>query len=145
MRFILFFHKALQTLKDFDFIGILLLRLYLSQVFWFAGKGKITNFNQFSEWLDSLGFPFPDIFTWLVIATEAGGALFLLVGLFVRWVTIPMLVTMAVAIFMVHWDNGWARESNGIEMAVTYSIMLIILLLSGGGKFFSLDYWIARK
>jgi len=52
---------------------------------------------------------------------------------------------MASAILLVHWQNGWALESNGIEMAVTYSIMLVILLLSGGGKYFSLDYWISRK
>jgi len=51
---------------------------------------------------------------------------------------------MATAIVLVHWQNGWAQESNGIEMAVTYSIMLIILLFTGGGKFLSLDYWISR-
>ncbi|HIC26698.1 MAG TPA: DoxX family protein, partial [Gammaproteobacteria bacterium] len=92
----------------------------------------------------SLGLPFSEIFTWMVIATEMGGALFLLIGLFVRWVTIPMLVVTTTAIVLVHWQNGWAQESNGIEMAVTYSIMLIILLFTGGGKFLSLDYWISR-
>ena len=52
---------------------------------------------------------------------------------------------MTNAIFLVHWENGWAQESNGIEMAVTYSIMLLILLFSGGGRYFSLDYWITRN
>ena len=52
---------------------------------------------------------------------------------------------MVVAVFLVHWENGWAQESNGIEMAITYSSMLVILLFSGGGKFLSLDYWISKK
>jgi len=145
MKFILAFHKALERLKDLDFIGILLLRLYLFQVFWFTGTGKIEDFNKFSDWLGNLGFPFPESLTWLVIATEVGGASLLLVGLFVRWACVPMLVMMGIIIFIVHWENGWAQESNGIEMAVTYSIMLLVLLFSGGGRFFSLDYWISKK
>ena len=145
MKFILAFHKALERLKDLDFIGILLLRLYLFQVFWFTGTGKIEDFNKFSDWLGNLGFPFPESLTWLVIATEVGGASLLLVGLFVRWACVPMLVMMGIIIFIVHWENGWAQESNGIEMAVTYSIMLLVLLFSGGGRLFSLDYWISKK
>lgn len=145
MKILLSLHKVLEGLKSFDFFGLLLLRLYLFYIFWYAGTEKKGNFEDFSSWLTSLGLPFPELFTWLVIISEAGGALLLLVGLFVRWVTIPMLVIMSLAIFVIHWDNGWAQESNGIEMAVTYSIMLIILLFSGGGRFLSLDYWISKK
>ena len=89
--------------------------------------------------------PFPEILSWLVVVIEAGGACLLLMGLFVRWATIPLLIVMANAILLIHWENGWAQESNGIEMAVTYSVMLLILLLSGGGRFLSLDYWITRN
>ena len=150
MRFLLIIHKALEALKKFDFIGIFLLRLYLFYIFWYAGTGKISYFDKFSGYLgsadiDSLGLPFADILTWLIIATEAGGAILILVGLFVRWVTIPLLTIMVAAVFLVHWENGWAQESNGIEMAITYSSMLVILLFSGGGKFLSLDYWISKK
>ena len=34
---------------------------------------------------------------------------------------------------------------NGIEFAATYFIMLLVLFFIGAGKYFSLDYWIARK
>ena len=145
MGILLGFNKFLENLKRIDFIGFLLIRLYLFYIFWYAGTDKLNTFDQFAEWLQSLGLIFPEVFTWAVIVTEVGGAFFLLIGIFVRWVTIPLLILMANAILLVHWENGWAQESNGIEMSVTYSIMLTILLFSGGGKYFSLDYWISRK
>ena len=145
MKILISLHNLLENLKNFDFIGLTAIRLYLFFVFWIAGTDKLNSFDEFSNWLGSLGLVFPDIFSWLVIATEAGGACLLLIGLFVRWITIPLLMVMVNAILLVHWENGWAQESNGIEMAVTYSIMLLILLFSGGGRYFSLDYWITRN
>lgn len=35
--------------------------------------------------------------------------------------------------------------NNGIEFAVTYFIMLLSLLFMGGGRYVSVDYWLARK
>ncbi|MFX8629045.1 AraC family transcriptional regulator, partial [Acinetobacter baumannii] len=35
--------------------------------------------------------------------------------------------------------------NNGIEFAATYMIMLRALLVLGGGRYFSLDYWIRNK
>ncbi len=34
---------------------------------------------------------------------------------------------------------------NGIEFAATYFIMLLALFFTGAGRWFSLDYWIARR
>ena len=145
MKLLLRIHILLASLKSLDFLGLFLVRIYLFQVFWFSGKGKLDEFERFSQWIDSLSLPASDVLTWLIISVESGGAILLLIGLFTRWITIPMLITMSLAIFLVHWENGWAQESNGIEMAVTYSLMLLILFLSGAGKFLSLDYWISDK
>ena len=51
--------------------------------------------------------PFPELLAWLAALTEAGGAILLLFGLAVRWVSIPLMVTMLVAIISVHWPYGW--------------------------------------
>lgn len=51
-----------------------------------------------------------------------------------------------------HGNYSWLTENgsivilnNGIEFAATYFIMLLALLVIGGGKYFSMDYWIAKK
>ena len=145
MKFIFKIHNSLKSFERVDFVPLLLLRLYLFYVFWFAGVGKIDSFDKFSGYLGTLGVPLPDIFTWLVIVTEAGGAALLLVGLFVRWATIPLLFVMFFAGYLVHYQNGWPYEANGIEFAAIYSLMLFSLLCVGGGKYLSLDYWVSCK
>jgi uncharacterized membrane protein YphA (DoxX/SURF4 family) len=49
-----------------------------------------------------LGLPFPELLAWAAALTEAGGALLLLFGLAVRGVSLPLVITMLVAIFAVH-------------------------------------------
>lgn len=145
MKFLLKIHNALKGFESIDFVPLLLLRVYLFYVLWFAGLVKIDTFDEFSIYLGTLGFPLPDIFTWLVILTEAGGAALLLIGLFVRWTTIPLLIVMFFAGYLVHYQNGWPHEANGIEFAAIYSLMLLSLLCFGGGKYLSLDYWVSSK
>jgi uncharacterized membrane protein YphA (DoxX/SURF4 family) len=41
--------------------------------------------------------------------------------------------------------GGFAVLNNGIEFAVTYFIMLLSLLFTGGGRWVSVDYWLSRK
>jgi uncharacterized membrane protein YphA (DoxX/SURF4 family) len=113
----------------------------------------------------------------------------LLVGLATRWISIPLMVTMLVAAFSVHWENGWqavadpkspfppadidvAMErldaaksilqehgnydwltgngsfvilNNGIEWAVTYFVMLLMLFFVGAGRYLSVDHWVAAR
>ena len=145
MKVLMLFNDFLKKLGKLDFLGLLSLRVYLFFIFWSAGTYHLEDFKMFSEYLEGLDIPFPDILSYLVITIEAGGAVFLLIGLFVRWVSIPMICLMLFAILMVHLENGWSNENNGIEFAVTYILMLFILLFSGGGKFLSLDFWVSKN
>ena len=145
MKFLMRIHNTLKSFEALEFLPLFLIRLYLFYVLWFAGTNKIDSFDKFSGYLGTLGVPFPDIFTWLVIITEAGGAALILIGLFVRWSSIPLLVVMFFAGYLVHWQNGWPHEANGIEFAAIYSLMLLTLLCFGGGKYLSLDYWVSSN
>ena len=145
MKIILTFNDLLKRFEKVEFLPLVLIRAYLFYVLWFAGVGKIDTFDKFSGYLGTLGVPLPDIFTWLVIVTEAGGGALILIGLFVRWACVPLLVVMFFAGYLVHYQNGWPHEANGIEFAAIYSLMLLTLLCFGGGKYLSLDYWVSRK
>ena len=145
MKLILNIHNTLKNFEALSFVPLTLIRVYLFFVFWYAGTGKIDNFDKFSGYLGTLGVPLPDILSWMVILAETGGAALLLVGLFVRWMSVPLLIVMFFAGYLVHYQNGWAHEANGIEFAVIYSLMILTLLCFGGGKYLSLDYWVSSK
>jgi len=58
----------------------------------------------------------------------------------------------ATSLLQQHGNYDWLTGSgefvvlnNGIEFAATYFIMLLALLFIGGGRYLSLDYWIARR
>ena len=89
----------------------LLLRLYLAPVLLQAGFNKLNHFDDTVAWFGNtewgLGLPLPMLLTILAIAAETLGAVLLLLGLFTRLASIPLMVTMLVAIFAVHWPNGW--------------------------------------
>jgi uncharacterized membrane protein YphA (DoxX/SURF4 family) len=50
---------------------------------------------------------------WLATLTETIGAILLLIGLGARWISIPLMITMLVAAFTVHWQNGWLAIAEG--------------------------------
>jgi len=102
---------GLDATRRLDFIAPLLLRLYLVPVLWMAGSRKLQHMDATIAWFgdveSGLGLPFPELLAWLATLTEVGGAVLLLVGLAVRWISIPLIITMLVAIFAVHWPYGW--------------------------------------
>ena len=138
-------HNFLESLQRLDFVGLFLLRIYLFFVLWYAGISKVDTVDKFSGYLGTLEVPFPEIVSWLVIIFEAGGAVLLLIGLFVRWASVSLMVIMFFAGYLVHYENGWPHEANGIEFAATYTLMLFLLACLGGGKYLSLDYWVAAN
>lgn len=65
------------------------------------------NVDNVALWFASLNIPYPTISVYLAGGTEALGAIFLALGLAVRWMTIPLMFTMIVAAYTVHWQHGW--------------------------------------
>ncbi len=96
-------------LQPLDGLPSLALRVYLVPVFWTAGMNKLAAFPDTVAWFgaDGLGLPFPTLMASLATSAELGGATLLALGLLTRWISIPLIVTMLVAIFAVHLPNGW--------------------------------------
>jgi len=98
-----------------DFLAPLALRLYLVPVFWMAANNKWNPFDSNSSldgiigWFGEggLGLPFPELMAYMAWGAEYFGAILLALGLAVRWISIPLMITMVVAAVTVHWGNGW--------------------------------------
>ena len=103
--------KILNETRRFDFLAPLLMRMYLVPVFWMAGTKKWANFEATVEWFGNsdygLGLPFPLILAFLATWTEILGAIALLLGVGLRWISVPLMVTMIVAALSVHGEFGW--------------------------------------
>ena len=116
-------NAPLASLNFADFLAPLALRLYLVPVFWMAGSGKLNNMESTIAWFGNpdwgLGLPLPALLAWLATLTEAVGAILLLIGFGVRWISIPLMVTMLVAGLTVHWQNGWLAIATGSGLFAT--------------------------
>ena len=104
--------QQLQLLtRHVDGVVLLLIRLYLAPVMVQAGWQKLANFDSTVQWFGDaefgLGLPFPYLLAMLASLAEFVGGLLLVPGLAVRWVSIPLLITMIVAMVTVHAENGW--------------------------------------
>ncbi len=104
-------YGLLEMTRAVDFLGPLLLRLYLVPIFWMAGTKKWANFDSTVDWFGNpdwgLGLPFPLLLALLATWTEILGAIGLLLGLAVRWLAVPLMFTMVIAATSVHLEHGW--------------------------------------
>lgn len=105
------YHQSVARLYLVDGFPLLLLRLYLAPVMIQAGWNKASSFENIVDWFGNedygLGLPTPLVLAFLATAAELVGGIFLLFGALTRLVSIPLLITMLVAMFSVHAKNGW--------------------------------------
>lgn len=136
--------RWLAPLRHLDGLPSLALRLYLVPVFWMAGSQKFLHFHDTVDWFGDpdygLGLPLPWLMAALATAAELGGSVLLALGLATRWVALPLLVTMLVAIFSVHLDNGWQAiadptapfSSSRVQMAADSLAQIRDILMASG-------------
>lgn len=117
-------------------LGLLLLRLGVGGLMAFShGFGKVQKLLAGGpyEWADPIGLG-PGLSLTLAASAEFVGGLLVAVGLLTRFATVPLAVTMLVAVFVVHAGDPFAKQ----EFGLLYLIPFLTLLLSGGGRW-SLD------
>lgn len=118
---------------------ILVVRVFFGVLFFVHGLDKMMNFNYLVDNYPSV-LGFGSYMTLMVsIFCEFCCSLFLITGLLVRIMTIPMIISMGVAFFDIH--DAMMPEG---ELALIYFIVFIFLFLVGPGKF-SIDYLIDTK
>jgi putative oxidoreductase len=125
-------------------LPLLAMRLVLAYGFYGPAVKKLANINDIVDWFTSLGIPAPKLNAYLSAGTEITGVVLLTLGLATRFITLPLIITMFVAIKTVHWGNGFDAGNNGWEIPLYYIIMLSSLFIYGPGKI-SIDNFINKK
>ena len=76
----------------------------------------------------------------LTLFAEIFCSVLIFIGLGTRLAVIPLMITMLVAVFIIHADHGFAKQEMGLHYLMTY----LLLLVTGSGKF-SIDRLISKK
>jgi len=107
--------------------------------------------------LQQIGAPAPAATAWLVTLLEIFGGLVIFAGLFVAIASIPLIVSMLVAMFTVHLKNGFSSLNTigltpdgpvfgqpGYEINLLYIASLLALAFLGPGPL-SAGRWLVRR
>jgi len=118
-----------------DSWGLLGLRLVTGVIFIAHGLPKLGfmgggGLEGIAGWLGGMGVPFPMLNAVLVTASETVGGVMLIVGFMTRFAAATQVIAMLVAIFMVHWSNGFTAN-GGYQWAL---LMAAAASLSQPGK-----------
>jgi putative oxidoreductase len=129
------FSRLSEYTKSFS---LLFARLVVAYGFYEPAMMKWNDINSVAEWFASIGIPFATLNAYMVASTETLGVILLVLGLFTRFISLPLIIVMLVAITTVHLPNGFSAGDNGFEIPLYYMLFLFIFLSNGAGKF-SLD------
>lgn len=118
---------------------LLIIRVFFGILFFVHGVDKMMNFDLLSETFPSV-LGLGSYMTLMVsIFCEFCCSLFLIAGLLVRLIMIPMIVSMGVAFFDVH--DAMLPEG---ELSLIYLVVFVVLYITGPGRY-SVDYLLDKK
>ena len=138
-RLTLMFAEARESV--FNSWGLFVLRLGVGLTMLLAhGSGKLFGFSEYvTKFADPFGLGMSTSLA-LTVFAEFFCSILLIVGLFTRLATIPLIITMLTAFFIIHGDDPFMRK----EKALLFLIPYVTILLSGPGRI-SLDWLLGRK
>jgi len=169
-------------LRGLDFLPPLLLRLFLAPLLYVSGSQKLGMFTgEYTKWnplswfntdnpihqatsaglakLPFVGDALAGVLTTSIGWLEIIGALLLLIGFAVRWISLPLLALVALTAYVSLGDqniisalkdmlmtHGYMDMSDSaFSKAVVYFLMLLTLFFMGAGRFFSVDWFLHRR
>jgi putative oxidoreductase len=136
--------RAMQLLDKFQWIAPLFGRFAVGMLFLSTGWGKVHSLDKVTAFFTGLGIPAPGFNATLVGYSELICGGLLVVGLLTRFATVPLMVSMIIAIL-----TAKLKDLHGIFDLVgfdefTYLAVLVMIALIGPGLV-SLDHLVARR
>lgn len=129
---------------------LLAVRLIWGFLFIFPGWSKLVDIKSTTAAFAKMGIAYPDISAYLAGGAEFFGGILLIVGLFSRIVSIPLIITMIVAYATAHSAafSKLAENPEALFQEHPFNFLMasLIVLCFGPGRF-SLDsaFGIERK
>ena len=126
-------------------LALLVIRVFVGITFMLHGGQKLFGWygggglKGTSSMMQNLGVAHPGLLGWMATLSEAGGGLFVLIGLLTPLAAAVIISTMLVAISTVHWKNGFWNGKGGYEFNLSLIALAATLVLMGGGLV-SVDY-----
>lgn len=122
-------------------MGLLVLRLGSGGLMLVAhGWGKLANFgDRAANFRDPIGLG-PELSLALTVFSEVFCAVLVMLGLATRLASIPLVITMAVIVFVVHGADPFRQQ----ELPLLFGLAYLTLLFTGPGKL-SLDALISKR
>ena len=121
--------------------GILIVRIMLGIIFMAHGSQKLfgafggSGVSGFARAMTDMGFSMPLFFAWVVGIVEFFGGAFLFLGVVPRVSAALISIIMLVAIFKVHWSNGFFNMNQGFEYQLLILSVCLMIVGCGAGKF----------
>lgn len=127
--------------KALSFIPPLLARIVVGWVFVESGWGKLHNLAGVTSYFRELGIPAAEIQAPMAATTELICGAMLMIGLFTRLASLPLIVVMCVAMWTAQHDflTGAKSWSDLFALSEFLYIGLLTWLVVYGGGFLSVD------
>lgn len=179
MKFLVGFF-SFEWMRVFDFLAPLAIRLFMAPLLWVSGVKHLGLFSSpdFILWnpmtwvnkeaisqsiasigtIAGLGLT-PEMLVIVIGGVEIIGAILLILGFAVRWVTLALLILVVLEALLtvtatgslfgslkqLVMTHGYTDiTSNQLEVYVAYFIMLLALFFMGPGRWVSLDWFIFK-
>ena len=127
----------------FTWAGPLAVRIVVGWVFLWSGWTKLHILPRMIENFRDWGIPAPEVLAPFTSGMEFVGGLMLLVGLLTRFIAVPMMIIMIVAIASAKWADVDSFETLLGFDEVSYFVMFAWLGIAGPGPL-SLDHLMLR-
>lgn len=138
MKSIIFSNSSLSGKGN---LALFVLRISFGAMMLFGhGWGKLAGFGEMSsQFPDPFGFGIT-LSLALTVFAEFFCSLALIFGIFTRLSTIPLIITMLTAVFIIHGADPYQKQ----ELALIYLMAYLVIFIAGPGRY-SLDAMITGR
>jgi putative oxidoreductase len=115
-----------------------IVRFAIGATVFMHGWGKVTG-GAPAAYFAKIGMPAPTAMAYWALFIETIGAACVAIGLFTRFFAAALAIEMLIAMWLVHWANGFlvsvSGGKNGMEYVLILGVVFLAIAIRGGGPY----------